>query len=155
MSRCKFCLERKYSGGLYQFWTDVSVDELIRAGVKVYWHVNLYRSGKFGRAEELEDPKWRLAKSQQEMDELDYAMVEKSGNFYDCRVMIYFDIKDDRLWKEVQRLEQVNEEREHAFWKEFRESGEADRAAISRGFMLMGADPGWYDRQTAPEKQLG
>ena len=148
MNKCKFCIERKYSGSLYKYWTDVSVDELIKAGVKVYWHVNLYSAGKYGsREEDLEESKWKLAKSQKEMDDIDLAMVERNGRFYECRVMIYFDIKDDQLWKEIQRLDLVNEEKEHAYWKDYVESGRADRAAIERGWTLMGADPAWYDRQ--------
>lgn len=146
MNRCKFCIERKYSGSLYKFWTDVSVDELIKAGVRVYWHVAMY-NGAGWRCEDMEEPKWRLARSQKEMDELDYARVGIDGKFYDCRVMIYFNIKDDQLWKEIQRLDQVNEEKEHAYWKDYVESGKADQAAIERGCMLMGADPAWYDRQ--------
>lgn len=148
MSRCKFCLDRKYSGSLYKYWTDVSVDELIKAGVKVYWHVAMYQAGKFGgRAEDIEEPKWMLARNQKEMDELDYARVGIDGEFYDLRVMIYFNIKDDQLWKEIQKLEQINEEKEHAYWKEYVESGRADQAAIKRGWALMGSDPAWYDRQ--------
>lgn len=148
MNKCKFCMPRKYSGSLYKYWTDVSVDELIKAGVRVYWHVNWYSSEKLGiRAEEMEEPKWRLAKSKKEMDEVDYAMVEKDGKFYDCRVVIYFNIKDDQLWKEIQKLDEINEEKEHAYWKDYVESGRADRAAIERGWTLMGCDPAWYDRQ--------
>lgn len=146
MNKCKFCIERKYSGSLYKFWTDVSVDELIKAGVRVYWHTNLYKLGRMGgRAEDHEESKWKLAKSQKEMDELDYAMVEKDGSFYECRVMIYFNIKDDQLWKEIQKLEEINEKKEHAYWKDYVESGKADQAAIERSWTLMGCDPAWYD----------
>ena len=105
MNKCKFCMPRKYSGGLYKYWTDVSVDELIKAGVRVYWHVNMYAVDRW-RCEDVEEPKWKLARNQKEMDELDYAIVEKDGKFYDCRVMIYFNIKDDQLWKEIQKLEE-------------------------------------------------
>ena len=146
MNKCKFCIERKYSGSLYKFWTDVSVDELIKAGVRVYWHVAMY-AGDGWRCEDMEEPKWKLARNQKEMDELDYARVGIDGNFYDCRVMIYFNIKDDQLWKEIQKLEEINEKKEHAYWKAFRESGEADRCAIERSWTLMGCDPAWYDRQ--------
>lgn len=148
MNKSKFVLDRKYSGSLYKYWTDVSVDELIRAGVRVYWHVNLYKLGRMGgRAEDLEESKWKLAKSQKEMDDIDLAMVERNGSFYECRVLIYFNIKDDQLWKEVQRLAQINQEKGKAYWRSFRESGEADRVAIERSWTLMGCDPAWYDRQ--------
>lgn len=146
MNRCKFCIERKYSGSLYKFWTDVSVDELIKAGVRVYWHVNMY-AGDGWRCEDMEEPKWKLARNQKEMDELDYARVGIDGEFYDLRVMIYFNIKDDQLWKEIQKLEEINEKKEHAYWKDYVESGRADRAAIERSWTLMGCDPAWYDRQ--------
>ena len=147
MSRCKIMLPRRYSGGLYAFWTDVSVDELIAAGVRVYWHVALYRGG--WRYEDLEEPKWRLARSKQEMNMLDFSMIERDGHYYDQKVHIYYNIKDDALWRELKKLEEVNEEKEHEYWREFVASGKADKAAAARGWALRGADPAWYESQTA------
>ena len=157
MSRCKFCMQRKYSGSLYKYWTDVSVDELIRAGVRVFWHMNWYEADRYGlgmRREDLEEPKWALARSGKELDMLDESMAERGGRFYERVLMIYFDIKDDRLWREVQAIEKANEEKEEAYWRWYRESGRADRDATERGWALMGADPAWYDRQTAPQALL-
>lgn len=151
MTRCKRMLERKYSGSLYKYWTDVSVQELIDAGVKVYWHVNWYGVIRW---EAAEDTKWRLARSEAEMDKYDFAMKEWEGRYLEGRVMIYFNIKDEATWKEVQAIEKRNEQEEKEYWREFRESGRADQCAIERGWALMGADPEWYEKQTAPEKVL-
>ena len=151
MTRCKIKLERKYSGSLYKYWTDVSVQELIDAGVKVYWHVNWYGVIRW---EDAEDTKWRLAKSEAELDRYDYAMKEWNGRPLEGRVMIYFNIQDEATWKEVQAIAKRNEQAEHEHRRQFRESGRADQCAIERGWALMGADPEWYERQTAPEKVL-
>lgn len=152
MTRCKRMLERKYSGSLYKYWTDVSVQELIDAGVKVYWHVNWYGVIRW---EDAEDTKWKVARSEAEMDKYDFAMKEHKGRTLEGRVMIYFDIRDDAVWQEVLAIERRNEAREEAYWKEFRESGRADRAAEARSMFLFGAGGDytqeWYDRQIAPE----
>lgn len=151
MTRCKRELERKYSGSLYKYWTDVSVQELIDAGVKVYWHVNWYGVIRW---EDAEDTKWRLARSEAEMDRYDFAMKEWEGRTLEGRVMIYFDIQDEATWKEVQAIAKRNELAEEKYWREFRESGRAEQCAIERSWALRDCDPEWYDRQTAPNQVL-
>lgn len=151
MTRCKRMLERKYSGSLDKYWTDVSVQELIDAGVKVYWHVNWYGVIRW---EDAEDTTWRLARSEAEMDRYDFAMKEWEGRTLEGRVMIYFDIADEATWKEVQAIARQNEAAEEEYWRHFRESGRADRAAKARSMLLFGAGDytqEWYDRQIAPE----
>ena len=151
MTRCKIKLERKYSGSLYKYWTDVSVQELIDAGVKVFWHVNWYGVIRW---EAAEDTKWKLARSEAELYRYDSAMKEWEGKYLEGWVMIYFNIKDEATWKEVKAIARRNKQAEHEYWREFRESGRAEQCAIERSWALMGADPEWYDRQTAPNQVL-
>lgn len=157
MSRVKRYLERKYSGGYYRFWTDVSVQELIDAGVKVYWHEHLY-DGHGLRSEEAEETRWRLARSEKEIHEADYRLMEIDGKFYDGRVAIYFNIQDEETWNEVQAIERQNKAAEEAYWTDYRETGKADRAAVARGLFFGGYkndySQEWYDTQIAPEARL-
>ena len=154
---CAIMLERKYSGSYEKFNTSVSVQELLDAGVRVYWHKAWYEeifSGFSWRAEGRENTRWDLVRSEDNLRDMDGTEAVINGKRYEGRVLIYYNIRDDELWEKVLAIEEANERKAEEYWRWYRESGKADEAAISRGAMLMGCDPAWYDRQTAPEKQL-
>jgi len=154
---CAIMLERKYSGSYEKFNTSVSVQELLDAGVRVYWHKAWYEeifSGFSWRAEGRENTRWELVRSEEEISRFDHTEVTVNRKRYEGIVLIAFDIRDAALWEKVLAIQTENERKAEEYWRWYRESGKADEAAIARGAMLMGCDPAWYDRQTAPEKQL-
>lgn len=154
---CAIMLERKYSGSYEKFNTSVSVQELLDAGVRVYWHKAWYEeifSGFSWRAEGRENTRWDLVRSEDNLRDMDGTEAVINGKRYEGRVLIYCNIRDDELWEKVLAIEEANERKAEEYWRWYRESGKADEAAMARGAMLMGCDPAWYDRQTAPEKQL-
>ena len=151
MSCCAIMLERKYSGSYEKFNTSVSVQELLDAGVRVYWHKAWYEEifhGFSWRAEGRENTLWNIVESEDKLRDMDGTEAVINGKRYEGRVLIYYNIKDDALWEKVLAIQAENERKAAEYWKWYRESGKADEAAIERSYMLMDCDPAWYYRQT-------
>ena len=151
MSCCAIMLERKYSGSYEKFNTSVSVQELLDAGVRVYWHKAWYEeifSGFSWRAKGRENTRWNILESEDKLRDMDGTEAVINGKRYEGRVLIYYNIKDDALWEKVLAIEAENKRKAAEYWKWYRESGKADEAAIERGYTLMNCDPAWYYRQT-------
>ncbi len=154
---CAIMLERKYSGSYEKFNTSVSVQELLDAGVRVYWHKAWYEeifSGFSWRAEARENARWELVRREEQIRAFDHTEIRVNRKRYEGIVLIAFDIRDDALWEKVLAIQAENERKAEEYWRWYRESGKADEAAVQRGRSMLGASWAWYDSQTAPEKQL-
>lgn len=131
---CNLGLPHRYIGGTHDYFS-VSLQQMIDAGVRIYYHVDWHRCrDHFFNVPELEEQKWRLLRKESDLPESEVKEARINGR--DCcvesSVSISFRIPPN-IYARVKEVEAENKRRGEEYWRQYRESGQADRDAEARG----------------------